>query len=138
MSIANPPIVLVIDDEEQIRDLVIDILYNAGFKVIAAPTADDGVAIALAEPPDVILCDVVLPDALGFDTVQMLNEHPRTRHVPCILFTGYPDMLNYAVGKNIKVLRKPFSTGEIVNMITDAVRSAESIRQQSHSEFQQN
>jgi CheY-like chemotaxis protein len=120
------PIVLVIDDDEHMRSLVAELLATVGFQVIAAPTGDDGIAIAIAQPPDVILCDVVLPDALGFDVVKTLNDHPSTRHVPCLLCTGYPDMLNYAVGKNIKVLRKPFSTEQIVTMIKEALDSAAS------------
>ncbi len=127
MSTGSPAIVLVIEDEQQMRELVTDILDHAGFKVVAVPTADDGLAIALAEPPDVVLCDVVLPDALGFDTVQTLNDHPRTQHVPCILFTGHEEMLNYALGKNIKVLKKPFSPEEMVELITEAAARSKSV-----------
>lgn len=106
------------------RALVSATLSRFGFTVIVAPTSEDGLALAIAHPPTVVLCDVVLPDALGFDTVQCLKEHPATAHVPSVLFTGCPEMLNYALGENIKVLKKPFSTQEIIQMLTEAIQGS--------------
>lgn len=117
------PIILVIDDDEKMRDLMVEILSSVGFKVISAGSSEEGLAIAMTEPPDLVVCDVVLPDALGFDTVKMLKAHPTTSHVPCLLVTGYPEMLNHVEARSAQVLQKPFSTAQIVEMITIALES---------------
>lgn len=116
-------IILVIDDDEKMRDLLVEILSSVGFKVIAAGSSEEGLAIALAAAPDLVLCDVVLPDGLGFDTVKMLRAHPTTSHVPCLLVTGYPEMLNHVEARNAQVLQKPFSTAQIIQIITTTLES---------------
>ncbi len=116
------PIVLVIDDDEKMRYMLVEILSSIGCKVIAAGSSEDGLAIAMAEPPDLVLCDVVLPDALGFDTVKILQAHPTTRHVPCLLVTGYPEMLKHVEATNAKILQKPFSTAQIVDLISSTLQ----------------
>ena len=65
--------VLVIEDEDMMRAVVEEALYATGFNVITAGTLSDGLEIALAHPPDMVLCDVILPDGLGFETAHTLN-----------------------------------------------------------------
>ena len=87
------PVVLVIDDDAKMRELVAQILEAFGFKVITAGTSQEGLNIAFSYPPSVVVCDVVLPDALGYETAQALRQHPATSGVPVVLMTGHPSML---------------------------------------------
>jgi DNA-binding NtrC family response regulator len=125
--VTKAPVILVIDDDDKMRDLVANILDTFGFTVIAAATSEEGIKTAALEVPDLILCDVILPDALGFDTVKALNELPATSHVPCVLMTGYPYMRQFNgenAGTDYKLLLKPFSMNQIVDVVTQALRSA--------------
>jgi CheY-like chemotaxis protein len=129
--VAKAPVVLVIDDDEKMRELVANILDAFGFRVIPAATSEEGMTIALMQVPDLVLCDVILPDALGFDTVKALNAHPATSRVPCVLMTGYPYMKQYGAQEvasgakqDFKLLLKPFSMNEIVDTVTQALRAA--------------
>jgi CheY-like chemotaxis protein len=122
--VAKAPVILVIDDDEKMRELVANILDTFGFKVIPAATSAEGLKVAAMQVPDMVLCDVILPDALGFDTVRALNQLPATSHVPCVLMTGYPYMSQFGNGPEYKLLLKPFSLNQIVDVVTQALRSA--------------
>ena len=128
LPVAKAPVILVIDDDDQMRELVANILDTFGFTVIPAATSDEGLKAAARHVPDLVLCDVILPDALGFDTVKALNQLPATSHVPCVLMTGYPYMRQFGVangvGPEFKLLLKPFSMSQIVDVVTHALRSA--------------
>lgn len=79
--------VLVIDDEDSARDLVMRVLRPLGFEVKGARTAAEGVAMANAEAPHVILLDVHLPDRSGWDTLATLRQLPTVRETPVIVLS---------------------------------------------------
>ena len=118
-------VVLVIDDDEKVRELVADILEAFDFKVISAESSEEGLTLALEHKPDVVLCDVILPDALGFETVKVLHQHPATRSLPVVLMTGYPYMRHYRVDSSVKLLLKPFTMQSVVEAVKGAMSAAE-------------
>ena len=115
---------MVIDDDEDMRHLLAEILRPFEFTVIPAETSEEGLNIALSHPPDVVLCDVMLPDAMGFETAQALNQHPVTSHVPVVLMTGYAYMRKHAGPGHSEVLLKPFQINDVITAIEDAMRKA--------------
>ena len=80
--------VLVVDDIEQNRKLLSDKLKNEYFHVITAVDGEDGVEKALAEEPDVILMDIMMPKLNGIDACRKLKNDPRTEHIPIVLVTA--------------------------------------------------
>lgn len=116
-------VVLVIDDDQKTRELVADILEAFDFKVIPAENSEEGLTLALIDRPDVILCDVMLPDSLGFETGRALSQHPFTSAVPIVLMTGYPYMQQFASNPRWKLLLKPFSMSTMVEAVQDALNS---------------
>jgi len=80
--------VLVVDDIEQNRKLLSDKLKNEYFHVITAVDGEDGVEKALAEEPDVILMDIMMPKLNGIDACRKLKNDPRTEHSPIVLVTA--------------------------------------------------
>lgn len=116
-------VVLVIDDDEKTRELVTDILEAFDFKVIPAENSEEGLTLALIDRPDVVLCDVMLPDSLGFETAKALSQHPSTSTVPIVLMTGYPYMQQFGSNPRWKLLLKPFSMSTMVEAINEALDS---------------
>jgi DNA-binding response OmpR family regulator len=114
-------VVLVIDDDPKTREFVADILEAFDFKVIQAESSEEGLTLARLDRPDVILCDVILPDALGFETAKVLRQHPSTDKVPIILMTGYPYMRQFSSNTNWKLLLKPFSMTTMVETIKESL-----------------
>ena len=101
--------VLVIDDEQSARDLVAGSLRPEGFEVITAASGDEGLALAVAQPPDLVICDLVMPDMDGFEVVSRLSASEMPKDVPILILTGQTltdadrDRLN---GKVMEVMQK--------------------------------
>jgi CheY-like chemotaxis protein len=112
---------LIIDDDEIIRSLITDILEPFGFTVRTAATAEDGRESARGHRPDLIICDMILPDALGSETALEFRRDPSLQNVPIILVTGYPYLEKHAQHLNCALLTKPFSMNRIVEMAQEAV-----------------
>ena len=120
-SPARNRLILVIDDEPSVRRMVADVLESFGFEVMPAETAAEGFACAAAHRPDLILCDIVLPDALGFHTAKTFNELPATRGVPVILVTGYAYMRDFVPDSKWRLLLKPLSSQAVIEAVTHAL-----------------
>ena len=80
--------ILVIDDEEQILRLYSIILRKAGFEVVTASGAKNGLALAISAQPSLILLDVMMPAVDGTEALANLAENPATRHIPVIFLTS--------------------------------------------------
>jgi CheY-like chemotaxis protein len=82
---------LVIDDDNEVREVArVSLELMAGWQVLAAGSGGEGVALAAAEQPDVILVDVMMPDMDGVATVEALRAVPTTRDIPVIMLTAVP------------------------------------------------
>lgn len=108
----GPPTVLLVEDEDLIRDLAEQILAEAGYRVFAAADASEAMALAeqVATPIDLLLTDVVMPGVSGADLAhRLLRQHPEMR---ILYMSGYSDSLIFRYGvlqERAAFLRKPFS-----------------------------
>jgi DNA-binding response OmpR family regulator len=117
-------VVLVIDDDEKLRSFVATALEAVGFKTFCAETSQEGLSLAFMNPPDLVLCDVILPDALGFETARALNDHPATSEVPVVLMTGYPYMRSHGASAQWRLLSKPFAMNNMLDTVAKVLRNA--------------
>jgi DNA-binding response OmpR family regulator len=79
--------VLVVDDEPATVDFLTDLLTAQGFRVLTAHDGRQGIALALAHRPNVMVLDLVMPEVTGFDVVRELSRHAETRDIPILVFT---------------------------------------------------
>lgn len=113
--------VLIIDDDANIRlatQASIEIV--AGWRTLLAASGAEGLAIAQAEKPDVILLDVMMPEMDGMTTLQHLRSNPATRSIPVILFTATPpasDPKTFSELSILGIISKPFDAAELVGLI---------------------
>jgi two-component system, cell cycle response regulator DivK len=82
--------VLVVDDNERNRKLAVDVLAAAGFRVLGAGRAAEGITLAREHVPDVILMDLQLPDMHGAEATRKLAEHERTAGIPVVAMSATP------------------------------------------------
>jgi len=80
--------ILVIEDNERNRRLVRDILEFRGYRVSDAETAERGLEIAAAEPPDLVIMDIHLPGMNGIEALARLRAAPATGVIPVVAFTA--------------------------------------------------
>jgi CheY-like chemotaxis protein len=83
------PNLLIVDDNENNRDLLSRRLRSRGFEVIVARDGIDGLAVARSEKPDVILMDLNMPALDGWEAVRLLKQAGATRDIPVIALTAY-------------------------------------------------
>lgn len=84
---------LVIDDEPDITTYLETLLSDNGWRVRTANSAEDGLALAKEEAPDVVLLDVMMPERGGLSTLVALRKGEATKAVPVVLVTGIQDSL---------------------------------------------
>lgn len=77
--------ILVVDDAELDRMTLVNILKKNGYTVISAADANEGIALAKSEKPDLIMMDVVMPTLSGFEATRILKEDPTTKHIPVVI-----------------------------------------------------
>jgi CheY-like chemotaxis protein len=96
-TLREAPAVVVVEDEETVRNVVACYLGDVGFRVFASKTADEGLALVTETGPLLVLADLVLPRVptsslrSGIDILWALRRMPWLGRVPFVLMTGYPD-----------------------------------------------
>jgi two-component system cell cycle response regulator DivK len=81
-------VILVVEDNERNLKLVRDVLEYAGYDVRVARTGEDGVTLAVKEPPDLVLMDLQLPGIDGMEALRQLRASPRTADIPVVAVTA--------------------------------------------------
>ena len=80
--------VLVIEDQPDIRELIAAVLRPDGHTVTFAEDGEAGLAMARADPPDVVLLDLMMPKLHGYQVLQALRANPATANIPVVAVTG--------------------------------------------------
>ncbi|HUQ87067.1 MAG TPA: response regulator [Vicinamibacterales bacterium] len=87
-GVSHPPVVLVVDDHEDTRQMSLIVLRSQGFNAMAAVGGEAGFVCACEQQPDVIVTDVAMPDGDGWEFVQRLSSDPRTKSIPIVMLTA--------------------------------------------------
>ena len=112
--------ILVIEDEADTRDNLVLMLEMEGFEPFSAPNGRAGITLAQREAPDVILCDVSMPELDGYGVLEELRADPNTVSIPFIFLTAKGDKKDLRTGMNLGAddyLTKPASAEEVLAAI---------------------
>jgi two-component system cell cycle response regulator DivK len=114
--------ILVIEDHEDNRRIMRDLLTSAGYEVLEALTGQEGVTSAEAHRPGLILMDIQLPDFDGYEATRRIKANPTLRAIPIIAVTSYAlsgdDVKAFEAGCDAYVT-KPFSPRELLAKIRE-------------------
>ncbi|HSO24346.1 MAG TPA: response regulator [Chondromyces sp.] len=97
---------VIIDDEPDITTYLSTFLGDNGWSVRSANDPNEGIALAQAAPPDVVLLDVMMPERGGLSTLVALRKDERTAAVPVVLVTGIQDTLKSDFGDFLERFKK--------------------------------
>lgn len=114
------PTILIIEDEEGIREVVYDLLTTNHFLVIAAANGSEGVRLAIEHQPDLILCDVAMPVLDGYGVLEQLKKQSTTLTIPFIFLTAKSSVKDLRQGMELGAddyLIKPFTSQELLGAI---------------------
>lgn len=112
--------VLVIEDEQLVLENILELLEVEGFNAIGASSGYLGLQLAKEEHPDVILCDIMIPEVDGYVVLSSLRQDPDTAQIPLIFVTAKAHREERRYGLKIGAngyLTKPFTVDELLSLI---------------------
>ena len=119
--------VLVIDDNQDIRENTAEILELAGYKTFTAENGKRGVEVALKERPDVIVCDIMMPELDGYGVLHLLRKNEQTEQIPFVFLTAKTERSDFRKGMEMGAddyITKPFEDIELLNAIEIRLKKA--------------
>ncbi|KGE88998.1 MAG: response regulator [Phaeodactylibacter xiamenensis] len=125
--------ILVIEDNEEVRENLEEILELSGYQVTTAEDGKVGVEKALTNPPDLILCDVMMPHLDGFGVLNILSKKSATSNVPFIFLTAKTEKADFRRGMNLGAddyVTKPFYKDELLDVIETRLEKSERLKKQ--------
>jgi CRP-like cAMP-binding protein/CheY-like chemotaxis protein len=119
--------ILLIEDNPEVRENTQEILDLAGYNVLTAPNGKAGVDLAQKENPDLIICDIMMPELDGYGVLHILNMKSETAGIPFIFLTAKTEKTDIRKGMNLGAddyLTKPFDDTDLLNAIEARLRKA--------------
>lgn len=112
--------ILLIEDHPEMRENTAEILELAGYKVATAENGKVGVKEAISQPPDLIVCDVMMPELDGYGVLRLLGRNPKTAAIPFIFLTAKAEKTDFRRGMSMGAddyITKPFEEVELLDAI---------------------
>jgi len=125
--------ILVIEDEQIIRENILKLLKAEGFDVTGAENGAQGLNAAVSNLPDVIICDVMMPELDGYGVLMALRSNPVTATLPFVFLTGKAERSEMRQGMELGAddyLTKPFTKAELVGAISSRLKKQEAVAEQ--------
>jgi diguanylate cyclase (GGDEF)-like protein len=132
--------ILVIEDEEFVRENIVELLDAEGFEVIGAEDGRMGLNLARAMVPDLILCDVMMPELDGYGVLTALRQDSILAAVPFIFLTAKAAKADLRQGMELGAddyLTKPFTRAELLGAIISRLKKQAAVQERYHTELQQ-
>ena len=129
--------ILIIEDNQDVRENTAEILELANYKVIQAENGKIGVELAQKIKPDLIICDIMMPVLDGYGVIHLLNKSIETANIPFIFLTAKSERLDFRKGMEMGAddyISKPFDDIELLNAIESRLKKSELLR----AEFSKN
>ena len=122
--------ILIIEDEPEMRRNLATLLRLEGFTPVTASNGREGVTLAQAERPDLVLCDVMMPELDGYGVLKTLHDEPATMNIPFIFLTAKGERTDVRSGMNLGAddyLTKPVDKHDLLQSIRTRLARAEQL-----------
>lgn len=133
------PKILIIEDEDPLRENVVDVLSLEGFDVLSAPDGRVGVALARQHLPDVIVCDIAMPHMDGYQVLEALRSDDNTTSIPFIFLTARIDRPFVRHGMELGAddyITKPFTHQELLSALQSRLSRKEHLTKVNNAELE--
>src|SRR5262249_58133528 len=130
MQAEPPKKVLVVEDEPRIRNHMMLMVKVERDAAVGAENGRVGLELARSDPPDLILCDVMMPEMDGFAVLEALRSEPRFAEIPFIFLTALDDRSSMRRGMNLGAddyLPKPFTRNELLEAVNSRLKKFETL-----------
>ena len=116
----NKQRILVIEDQKDVRENIVELLELSNYEILSAADGKEGVQKALSNPPDLILCDIMMPEMDGYEVLYLITKNPATSSLPFIFLTAKAEKTDFRKGMNMGAddyITKPFEEMELLGAI---------------------
>lgn len=117
--------ILIIEDESALQKTLGDVLSQEGFEIVSALDGEVGIRLATERRPDVILLDLILPKANGFDVLKSLKEQEATKSIPVVVLTNLESMEDIQkaldLGAMTYLVKSNYTLQEVVEKVQKAL-----------------
>ncbi len=130
--------ILVIEDEPQVRENIQEILELSDFETLIAPNGQIGLEIAKAKQPDLIICDIMMPELDGYGVLSALRQDEATVNIPVIFLTAKAERSDFRQGMELGAddyLTKPFTPEELLGAIASRLEKQAAVERQSQAKL---
>lgn len=120
--------ILIIEDEKSVRENIVTLLNEESYEALSASNGDSGISIAIAEIPDLIVCDIMMPGKDGYAVFKELSKNKITKTIPFIFLTAKVEHSDLRKGMELGVddyLFKPFKIDELLKSIDTRLKKSE-------------
>ncbi|MBL1176166.1 putative bifunctional diguanylate cyclase/phosphodiesterase [Pantanalinema sp. GBBB05] len=124
--------ILVIEDDSTVQSLILKLLQAEGFTTISSSDGRSGIVMAQQHEPDLIICDIMMPECNGYEVLETLREYPTTARIPFIFLSAKADRAALRQGMELGAddyLTKPFTRAELLGAIAARLDKQASITQ---------
>lgn len=131
--------ILLIEDNEELRENTVDIIAIAGYKVITAENGKMGVEMILEHKPDLVICDIMMPVLDGFGVLHLMQQQEEMKDIPFIFLTAKTERADFRKGMGMGAddyITKPFSGTELWDAIDRRLKKAAIRKQQFAADLQ--
>jgi len=125
--------ILLIEDNDEIRENTAEILELSNYKVITAENGKRGVELAMGNKPDLIVCDIMMPVLDGYGVLMTLQKNTDTQNIPFIFLTAKAERNDFRKGMELGAddyITKPFEGSELLNAIESRLRKTDLLKQE--------
>jgi len=120
--------ILLIEDDEVVRENTAEILELSGYQVVTGVNGLEGIKAATQEVPDLIICDIMMPEADGYQVLEELSKHTHTSSIPFVFLSAKTDHKDIRKGMNLGAddyLTKPFEEEDLITAIESRIAKTE-------------
>ncbi len=132
--------ILIIEDNEEMRDNIAELLELSNYQVSQAGNGRDGVKTAIAEEPHLIICDIMMPGMDGYEVLYLLSQNPNTASIPFIFLTAKAEKSDFRKGMNLGAddyLTKPFEEMDLLGAVERRIKKHEQLQSETKEDVEQ-
>ena len=112
--------ILIIEDDNNIRESIDDLLRMKGYKTMVAKNGEEGLMISETSTVDLVVCDIMMPELNGYGVLQIISKDITTKHIPFIFLSAKSEHKDIRKGMNLGAddyITKPFDESELFSAI---------------------
>jgi CheY-like chemotaxis protein len=128
------PAILIVDDEEDMREFLRDVIEEDGYVVFEASCGREAIDLTLSVGPDMILLDIIMPDIDGWEVMRIIREHEGLGDIPILMCSGSNDAKKRHAKEspeNCAFMAKPFEMEALRKKISDCLKSSGNTSQEA-------